>query len=28
LPDGEVKAGLFLVHGLGEHCCRYDNHVN
>ncbi len=19
---------LFLVHGLGEHCCRYENHVN
>jgi acylglycerol lipase len=28
LPDGEVKAILFLVHGLGEHCCRYENHVN
>ena len=28
LPDGEVKAVLFLVHGLGEHCCRYMNHVN
>ena len=28
LPDGEVKAVLFLVHGLGEHCCRYENHVN
>src|SRR5512137_2485302 len=28
LPDGEVKAVLFLVHGLGEHCGRYTNHVN
>jgi len=28
LPDGEVKGVLFLVHGLGEHCCRYENHVN
>jgi acylglycerol lipase len=28
LPDGEVKVVLFLVHGLGEHCCRYENHVN
>jgi acylglycerol lipase len=27
-PDGEVKGVLFLVHGLGEHCCRYENHVN
>jgi acylglycerol lipase len=27
LPDGEVKAVVFLVHGLGEHCCRYENHV-
>lgn len=28
LPDGEVKAVLFLVHGLGEHSGRYMNHVN
>jgi alpha-beta hydrolase superfamily lysophospholipase len=28
LPDGEVKAVLLLVHGLGEHCGRYMNHVN
>ena len=28
VPDGEVKAVIFLVHGLGEHCCRYENHVN
>ena len=28
LPDGNVKAVLFLVHGLGEHCGRYANHVN
>jgi acylglycerol lipase len=28
LPDGEVKAVIFLVHGLGEYCGRYTNHVN
>jgi acylglycerol lipase len=28
LPDGNVKAILFLVHGLGEYCGRYTNHVN
>ncbi len=28
LPDGNVKAVLFLVHGLGEHCGRYTNVVN
>jgi acylglycerol lipase len=28
LPDKDVKAVIFLVHGLGEHCCRYENHVN
>lgn len=28
IPDGEVKAVLFLVHGLGEHSGRYHNHVN
>jgi alpha-beta hydrolase superfamily lysophospholipase len=28
LPDGDVKAVLFLVHGLGDHCGRYMNHVN
>jgi alpha-beta hydrolase superfamily lysophospholipase len=28
LPDGDVKAVLFVVHGLGEHSGRYMNHVN
>jgi acylglycerol lipase len=28
LPDGEPKAALLIVHGLGEHCCRYSNLVN
>jgi len=28
LPDGEVKAILFLVHGTGEYCERYTNVVN
>jgi alpha-beta hydrolase superfamily lysophospholipase len=28
LPDGEVKAVLFLVHGLGEYCGRYTNVVD
>lgn len=28
LPDGDVKAILFLVHGLGEYCGRYSNVVN
>jgi acylglycerol lipase len=28
LPDGEAKAVLFLVHGLGEYSGRYMNHVN
>lgn len=28
LPDGEVKAVLLLVHGLGEYCGRYANLVN
>lgn len=28
LPDGEMKAVLLLVHGLGEHSGRYTNHVN
>lgn len=28
LPDGEVKAVLFIVHGLGEYCGRYTNVVN
>ena len=28
LPDGEVKAVLFLVHGVGEYCGRYTNVVN
>lgn len=27
LPDGEVKAVLFIVHGLGEYCGRYTNVV-
>jgi alpha-beta hydrolase superfamily lysophospholipase len=28
LPDGNVKAVLFLVHGLGEYCGRFANLVN
>jgi alpha-beta hydrolase superfamily lysophospholipase len=28
LPDGDVKAVLFVVHGLGEHSGRYMNHVD
>ncbi len=28
IPDGEVKAVLFLVHGLGEHCCRIFAIIN
>jgi len=28
LPDGDVKAVLLLVHGLGEYCGRYTNLVN
>ena len=28
LPDGEVKAVILLVHGIGEHSGRYTNHVN
>jgi alpha-beta hydrolase superfamily lysophospholipase len=28
LPEGEVKAVLLVVHGLGEHCGRYMNVVN
>jgi len=28
LPDGEVKAVLLLVHGIGEYCGRYTNIVN
>lgn len=28
LPEGEVKAVLFIVHGLGEYCGRYTNVVN
>jgi len=28
LPEGDVKAVLLLVHGLGEHSGRYMNHVN
>jgi alpha-beta hydrolase superfamily lysophospholipase len=28
LPEGKVKAVLFLVHGLGEYCGRYTNVVN
>lgn len=27
LPDGNVKAILLLVHGLGEYCGRLTNHV-
>lgn len=28
LPEGEIKAAILIVHGLGEHCCRYTNVVN
>jgi acylglycerol lipase len=28
LPDGDVKAVLLVVHGLGEHSGRYANHVD
>ena len=28
LPDGDVKAVLLIVHGLGEYCGRYMNVVN
>ncbi len=28
LPEGDVKAVLLVVHGLGEHCGRYMNVVN
>jgi acylglycerol lipase len=28
LPDGEPRAVLLVVHGLGEHCGRYSNVVN
>ncbi len=28
LPDGDVKAVLLVVHGLAEHCGRYENLVN
>ena len=28
LPDGEVRAVILLVHGIGEHSGRYTNHVN
>jgi len=28
LPDGEPRAVLLMVHGLGEHCGRYSNVVN
>jgi acylglycerol lipase len=28
LPEGDVKAVLLLVHGLGEHSGRYMNHVD
>jgi acylglycerol lipase len=28
LPEGDAKAVLFIVHGLGEHCGRYMNVVN
>jgi len=27
-PEGEIKAGIIIVHGLGEHSGRYDNIVN
>jgi acylglycerol lipase len=28
VPEGEVKAILFIVHGVGEYCGRYTNVVN
>ncbi|MEA3325882.1 MAG: alpha/beta hydrolase [Chloroflexota bacterium] len=28
LPDDEIKAGIIIVHGLGEHSGRYNNVVN
>lgn len=28
LPDGEIKAIIFIIHGLGEHSGRYVNVVN
>ena len=28
LPDGEIKAAILLVHGLGEHSGRYQNLLN
>jgi len=28
LPDGEIKAAILLVHGLGEHSGRYTNLIN
>lgn len=28
LPEGDVKAVVLIVHGLGEHCGRYTNVVN
>jgi len=28
LPEGNVKAVLLIIHGLGEHCGRYMNVVN
>jgi acylglycerol lipase len=28
LPEGDAKAVLFIVHGLGEHCGRYMNVVD
>jgi len=28
LPEGDVKAVLFIVHGVGEYCGRYTNVVN
>jgi acylglycerol lipase len=27
IPDGDVAAALLVVHGLGEHCGRYENLV-
>jgi len=28
LPDCEPRAVLLIVHGLGEHCGRYDNLID
>jgi len=27
-PEGEIKAVLFIVHGVGEYSARYTNVIN